>query len=294
MLASARPYLQSKSPYWPSLAGEVQDAYVAKIESIGTAERAEQERKAKERDKAQHEKKKDPAGGDGKASSSSGGAGPTDAHAKKEPGEVSAQGGHGAGPKGDHKPPPAPPTPTAAAPATTHAAGPDEHATSSASAATQPHAGADASASHAHGAAGHDAGAGHDTGAGHDAKHHSEEEAEKKEEEKHKNQEEQLELEIQLLCQEALHHIAEGNAGIGAACDVASIVFPPAAAVLHPIAAIKSLGAAGLSLKSEYQEKWLSLAIKHMKPEEIEAALEKLQGEITSIAKLRGRISSAW
>jgi hypothetical protein len=132
---------------------------------------------------------------------------------------------------------------------------------------------------------------GHEAGKGHDlAKDHAEEEKHKLEEEKHKNEEEQLETEIELLCQEALHHIAEGNAAVGAACDIGSVAFPPAAAILHPVAALKSLGAAGLSLRAEYKEKWLSLAIKHMTPEQVEEALVKLQSEITSIVGLRDAI----
>ena len=119
-LATARPYLQSKSPYWQPLVAQVQDAYVAKLESIGTAEKAEQERKEKEQEKAKQEKK----GGGQAPTANASPAGPLGAKAddhkdaaggKKDGTDPSAK--TGAEAKDAHKPPPAPapatPTPEA-------------------------------------------------------------------------------------------------------------------------------------------------------------------------------------
>jgi hypothetical protein len=150
---------------------------------------------------------------------------------------------------------------------------------------TGPHAGPDAHASVAAGT-GQTHGVEEKHGAEAEHKHDPEEERKKLEEEKREVEREQLEVEIELACQQYVQNLSWANAGLGLLASLGGIAIPG----LHLAGAIKSGVAAAEVVRAEYNAKWLTFAIKHLEPKEIQDCLHILSEKELSFSKLKAQI----
>jgi hypothetical protein len=94
---------------------------------------------------------------------------------------------------------------------------------------------------------------------------------------------EQLETEMELACAEFVQHTATKGAWLGALIDLAGLAVP----VLHGVGLFKSAGVAAAIVKAELDAKWLTHAIKFMKPDDIRMSLAVMADQERTFFQLK-------